>query len=372
VATVVLTSKSLWQFYDSVSEYEYTDADRARKMFDDLLAAGIDTYTAPPELWHNASMVAARVKHREAEEQVVLRGLNEYPGNVILLCDEMQMRQTTHYDPARAKEIWQQLDGMDRSLTAPHWRFWVYGAIYHATQLCDQTTALGLLDEGLRSVRRDALMDILRSYRRVLIDCVPSEPLDSEEAVIDHQRRALDQLEQRYRWGIELGVETAYVLATDLAVLCQERAGTDLKVPETEPVSSADAEGAGNHNDYLDRALEYLSLAERLYTGNENHPLWDLYEPRIRILMAQRKYGDALKLLNSLPRARLTETSGLATMRRLAARMTGETLDDAGAPDLGRALGVLLQNEGEQLYAIAQANPAVQSILVHVAQRLVQ
>ena len=83
------TRKSLWPIYHLASAYEYTDPARARQVLDTVQAEGLDNYTAPPELWHNVSMVAARVLHQEIELALIQAGLREWPDHIDLLCDGM-------------------------------------------------------------------------------------------------------------------------------------------------------------------------------------------------------------------------------------------------------------------------------------------
>lgn len=111
---------------------------------------------------------------------------------------------------------------MPTKKTAPYWRFWVFGAMYHVAILRDPDSAMKLLDEGVRSVTRDALMDILASYRRVLVDSIPRHLLKDEKDMREYQLQTLDLLEKRYKLGISLGIENAYVLARELAKLHQE------------------------------------------------------------------------------------------------------------------------------------------------------
>ncbi len=366
--------KSLWPFYYQVERYEYTDPEQARKLFDRLLEEGLDNYTASPDLWHNAAMVAGRVRHRIAQLAFVEAGLREWPDNVDLLCDELQYRHTSHYDIEKAQEIWQRLSEISREVTGPYWRFWVYGAIYHAVELCNPQMGLKLLDEGLKWVKRDGLMDILRSYRRVLVDSTPLEQIEDQEQLVAYHKQGLKILEERYKLGIELGVENGYVLATELARLYQEQAGA---TPSSPSSTSLGADGQtleqspSAKDDYLKQALKYLDLAERLYTGNPNHAVWEIYEARARILMAQHRYGDALKVLSSLPEVRQREPS-IATMLSLAALMTGEKIEtqEQGEASLSEVLSSLLQNDGELLFRIASENPGVASVLRKIVQRL--
>lgn len=127
--------KLLRPFYYEVERYAFTDPQKARELFDHIIEEGLDNYTASPDLWHNAAMVAGRVQHRIAPLALVEAGLREWPDDVDLLCDALQYYHTTHYDLQKAQEIWQRLENMPREVTGPYWRFWVYGATYHAMYL---------------------------------------------------------------------------------------------------------------------------------------------------------------------------------------------------------------------------------------------
>lgn len=365
------TLKSLWPVYDQVKPLEYFNPPRAREMIERVYDEGFDRYTAPPDLWHNLSMIAAKVRHREAELDLLQAGLKEWPDDVDLLCDEFQLRITSHYDATRAEEIWQKLNTeMPRNRTGPYWRFWVYGAIYHAITLHDTKTAHALLDEGLGYVRRDGTMDILRNYRRILIDSAPEIDLPDEQSVRNYYTKVFDKLEKQYQLGIDLGVENAYVLATDLARLYQERAGTGTLGDGRD--ASQDSQPALVQSQYVSEAIRYLDLAEMLYTGNTNHPVWDIYEVRIRILMAEHRYGEALKLISSLPRARLNNDPSLLTMLRVASAMTGETppqlVDLESEEGIQAAINKLLtEKDGMILAGIVRRNPDLARLLGSIA-----
>ncbi|WP_322490450.1 hypothetical protein [Chloroflexus sp.] len=367
-------TKSLWSFYLEVDGLEFSNQQKARERFDQILAEGLGHYTGPPDLWHNTAMTAGRVQHHQAQLAVVEEGLREWPNNVDLLCDALQYRYSSHFDQEQAQRLWQTLASMPREQTGPYWRFWTYGAIYHATTLNDPATALQLLDDGLLFVKRDGLMDILRTYRRVLIDSVPLRKLDSIDQLAAYHQEALDILESRYQMGIQLGIENAYVLAQDLARLYQERAGV-----------AADESSPKENDAYLRKALEYLDLAEKLYTGDPNHQVWSIYVQRVRILMAQHKYGEALKILRSLPERMREGDPSLATMYKLAAYMTGEPIEplaDRRATVAGQAaektekehleeaLQLIFANEGSLLFEIAKDNPAVAHILRRIVRAL--
>ena len=349
----------LWRVERDARAREFSEPAASRSIIDGILD-DIDSYDAAPNTWHTLAMIAGRVDHYEARLIIVQAGLRQWPENVDLLCEEVQMLSTPTegYNPKLGKAKWERLRELDRTLTGPYWRFWVYGAIYLARHLNQPEEALRFLDEGLTHVIRDSLMDIFRSYRRVLVDSVPLRTLESEEAVREYQEWATRTLEQRLTLGLELGLENGYVLATELAQLYQERRGVE----------------EGDEN--LHKALSYLDAAEKLYTGSENHPIWEIYVPRARILIALRRHGDALKLLRSLPR-QVRDDRSIEALLQLASLTTGEPLE-AGSPEdqspmqqATSGLPVLLANDGDLLFSIARQHEHVGSVVLSVAQRLV-
>jgi hypothetical protein len=285
---------------------------------------------------------------------------------------------------------------------AAFWRFWVYGSTYLARTLNRPDEALKLLDEGLFNVRRDGLMDILRAYRRILVDSVPDEPLldtgmpetdpEIESRLRNAADRSLKKLESRYLLGIQMRVENGYVLAMELATLYQERAGADMEAYQ--PANGAHAASgerlSGHATRYLETALEYLDLAERLYTGNQNHPIYQIYEARARVLMALRRYGEAYNLMRSLPEVRQHEPSmssmlafaaysiGLETptqQRAAAAAASSSSAAGSGASlsadDVRKqTLQNLFANDGKELEQLVRMNPQLGRALLSVLQRL--
>lgn len=390
--------KPLWQFYNLVTQYEYTDEVEAREIFDQTMG-DFENYTASPDLWHNTAMVAGRVDHYDAQAKLIQEGLREWPDKVDLLCDELQQCITHHYDEKRAAEIWEQLDSMPRQKTGSYWRFWVYGALYLSRVLSKRQEALDLLDAGLRSVRRDALMDIIRSYRSILIDSAPEESLKTTEEVERFQEDALNRLEERYRLGIRLGVENGHVLAIQLAQLSRERAGQGLVQDDSSdeakqarerasqsPVQDDSSDGDRQTREHLEQALEYLDLAESLYTGigGENHPVWEIYQERARVLMAMNEYEEALYLLRSLPKSRQNEMS-LSAMMKFAAFKTGMDLEAKSVPGasaesdvttfspeeaLDQAIQILFANNGRLLSELARDNAMIRRVLDQVMHQL--
>jgi predicted transcriptional regulator len=78
----------------------------------------------------------------------------------------------------------------------------------------------------------------------------------------------------------------------------------------------------GDADNVLEEVLELLDVAERTYTENANHPLWEIYEEKAITLMARRRYEDALQIFRSLPGYRLSDS--LQVMAQYAANMTGQ------------------------------------------------
>jgi hypothetical protein len=353
------SKKQLWRIRPELEKLEFTSPSRAREIMDAFLEE-IDSYTGTPDMWHTIAMIAGRTQHYDARLLIIQAGLREWPDDVDLLCEQLQSYygRASSYNPVLAKQTWDKLCSLGVDIVKSYWRYWVYGAIYYARELNDSQAAIGMLDEGLLHIRRDSLMDIFRNYRRILIDSVPLRSLKGQDEVKEYQNWVLNTLEEKYKLGIMLATENGYALATNLATLYQEQAGNS-------------SEG----NDYLEKALSYLDLAEKLYTGNGNHPVWDIYIVRIRIYMAQHRYGDALKILKSLPKQITEDDLSLVTMKKLCGYMTGESIDEdesSTEPDLDAAIKVaipaLFQNDGEILRALIRQNPSMKSILLKALQ----
>lgn len=231
-------------------------------------------------------------------------------------------------------------------------------------------------------------MDILRNYRRVLVDSAPVREIQDEKDLEEYHRWVLQTLEERYLMGLRLGLENGYVLASELAQLYQEQAGREnLRYPEHVEEGATDA-GERVGENYLAKALHYLELAEKLYTGDLNHPITPIYEQRFRILMAQRKYGEALSLIQSLRytlRGRIRQDFSPAIMWERAARSTGQSLEELeeilGIPKgtvspgtspnaLNEAVNLLFAEDGRLLEEVARHYPQIRKTLAMVCSRL--
>lgn len=371
-------SRLLRNFYNQLARFEYTNPSRAFSLLDDLLK-NISEYTGAPDVWHNTGMVASRLNFPQRLE-IIRAGLLEWPDDVDLLCDDLQFCYGSEYDFGRAQQIWAKLESMPEAETGQFWRFWVYGANYHA-KMGRVQEGLDLLDRGILAVKRDGLMDVFRGYRSVLVDHVPRRVLKGEEELVGLHAEMLEILESKFSLGIRLGIENGYVLALELARLYQEMAGTDFFDQAAGQVEPDEVQRKVNEK--LRRALDLLHLAECLYTGDPNHPIQAIYERRINILMPLHEYDEALKLLVSIsPSSRQLEEQRIAreSMRRFATLKTGGSIDDnkpesleeeKSAEDaLQGALNLLFKNEGEILENLAISNPAIGQIISSIASKL--
>lgn len=337
----------------------------------EALSKRIDAYWGPPDIWHNIAIHASRLQMGDAEYQFFISGLNAWPQSVELLSDLLQEYTgvgNQHYSPDLARKTWEILDGLPRNITGSYWRFWVFSAIYLARIEGDPERGVQQLDKGLLAVRRDNIMDILRSYRTLLVDQAPGSPIHQFGELDAAQHNIIEKLEQRYMLGIRLGIENGYVLATDLAKLYQERAGT--RAVDSVLLDPRSAQEAVS--DDLDKALTYLKLAESLYTGDPNHRIDDIYRIRVRILMAQGHYGEVLRILQSMPDVTEKDPS-MKTMLRLAIRATGGKLDE-GAGDQDASAGSVMEQifdgEGERLARLVQQNAKIRQTFSRALQLL--
>ncbi|MBT8225773.1 MAG: hypothetical protein HKP61_21120 [Dactylosporangium sp.] len=289
------------QYYDDI-----------RRAIDYLVDGRLSTIEGSPSEWFNLAIQSRMVNNIAGGFSIIQEAVRRYPEDVDLLCELFQFRYN-HGDQALAAEVWERLNELGKAKTGPSWRFWVYGATYLARYLHDREGALALLEEGLSWVRLADLNNVFSHYRIVLIDGADLRAAGNRAQVAELHTRYVDLIQQRYKDGLELGIECGYVLAVDLAKLLRERsAGMD-------PESASEC---------LDVALRYLDVAERTYTHNGNHPIWNIYIEKAITLMARRRYADALQVFRSLPPHKLD--GRLETMARYAANTTGQTFAASG------------------------------------------
>ncbi len=302
-------------------------------------------------------------------------GLRMWPDDIDLLCSLLQEYYgagNLHYNPQQASVIWDRLTKLPPNKATPYWRFWVFGAQYHIRILNDPATAIKLLDQGLQYVRRDSVMDVLRAYRSALVDSIPVQQLADPASLETYHKFIFETLEERLRRGLRLGVENGYVLAQDLAKLYQERAGVIAASVESNSQSISQQQV----ENYLGKALEFLTLAEKLYTGDSNHPIDQIYIARIRILMAQRAYNEALNLIRSLPRETREQDPSLVAMYRLALWATGGNPDAESAhsceEEIQAAINGLFEPSGQNLKAFILSNRQAALVMLRALNELQQ
>ncbi len=277
----------------------------ASELFYGLIEKDLSGLRGAADEWFNLATSAMRARNYTAAEQIIATAIKQHPDDVDLRCFRFSFcyGHKTIPDALKARA---ELDGLGSERTSTYWRYWCYNAQFESIYLGNKEEAARLLDKAMKVVPPADLLNIFRQYRQVLIDgranC--SDPDAEREA--DHREFA-QRVENKFRHGMSLGMETGYVLAIDLARLLRER---------TSGMNLADADKV------LEEVLELLDKAERTYTENANHPLWEIYEEKAITLMARRRYEDALQIFRSLPEYRLSDS--LRVMAQYAANMTGQ------------------------------------------------
>jgi len=298
-----------------------------------------------------------------------------------LLCSQFQQfyaKSDMYYSPQAARERWEYLRKLPIEQTGPAWRFWVYGATYYSSELKNTQGAEDLLRQGLSYVRRDGIMDILRAFRGVLLSGPPAKLVNFADLEAE-QEHLFQSVQDQFLLGIRMGVDNSYVLAMDLAEMYQERAGI-ANVPVAVQQNLSDKQ-----RNYLDKALEYLALAERLYTGDSNHPIYEIYLAEARVLMALKEYSKVVNILQSLPISMQGDQS-IATMLKLARQSIGLPISDQKAnrdgtgasspsPELIEqiqqdVLQTLFGEDGKGLEQLLRNNPRLVEVVIDVLQRL--
>lgn len=225
---------------------------------------------------HNLVMHASKVERSDIEEQLLLSFISAAPGNVDLQADLLQFYYGKRWNPAACERQWQILN--DDRVVAPkdrasHWRYWMFGALYHARVKHDTVRAQELVTQGLKTVPGRNKSDILRNFEDVFIDFAQDPSFVTVIAAL--------------RKGIADGWPLGYTLALKLGVLLQQQAFSS---------------GVLNKEDNANRlreALDWLSLAESLFTNDGNHPVTEIYRARINVLMGLENYREAIDYIEA-------------------------------------------------------------------------
>lgn len=228
---------------------------------------------ASPDLWHNLATNYAIVDLEKMALSIFQQGSKRWPENIDLLAAMLQYRYMDFPDTEDAVRLW------DRMTSTPdkdyYWRYWVYGAVYHAKMLHEPDKALELLTEGLEKV---PAKDIANLYRNLpnIVALMPAGPKFTEQ---------LDETILLLKRGIEQAPHEGYTLAIALAKVLQRRASSD-----TEKARA-----------FLDEAMQAIRIAEMMFDGGDsNHPLSQLLFCKAGLLVAMKSHTEALPLLRAI------------------------------------------------------------------------
>jgi tetratricopeptide (TPR) repeat protein len=252
-----------------------------------------------PDTFHNLGVHADETFNNcDLGIRIFTIGASLFPDNVDLVADLLSMYVGKRFSPPKAAAVWDQLQKIDPAIRNTYWRYWVFGAQYQLKIRHDFESARTMLEQGAKAVYGDEKAKVLRALGTVLIDGTPDPQY---EAVMSAWKQA-----------IAAGHETAYILCTQLAELIQRMAGA-----ERDP---------DKRNQKLQEALDWLDMAEAVFTGDQNHPVTEIYRARINVLMGLARYREAIEyviaVLSSNPES-LYDSSLLAQLV-LACERNGE------------------------------------------------
>jgi tetratricopeptide (TPR) repeat protein len=283
----------------------------ASALFYELIGTDLRRLLGSPDEWFNLATSAARARNYTAYEALLRVAIEQHPADVDLRCSWFSFcyGHKTLEDALAARE---ELDALGLDTTATYWRYWCFNALFESQYLGNKAEAERLLDRALSAVPPAGLLNVFRQYRTVLIDGRANPSHADGDQPADHAA-LVQRVEDKYREGLRLGIEAGYVLAIDLAKLLRER---------TLGMRSAEADAK------LGEVLDLLDVAERTYTADGNHPLWEIYQEKAVTLMARRRYEDALQIFRSLPDYQLSDS--MRVMAQYAANMTGQEFRPPG------------------------------------------
>jgi hypothetical protein len=153
---------------------------------------------------------------------------------------------------------------------------------------------------------------------------------------------------EKYKLGLELGVENGYSIVLLLAELLQEQVYAD-----AQKVHSRENESV------LKQALDLLSYAESMFTDSANFPLQSIYTQKVNVLMGLKLYDEAHELLLSIQNSglELTQTQTLQLQR--AALGAGKSL----GLNSDEVVKYILSDKGQALAIKAQQNENLADML---------
>jgi len=230
--------------------------------------------TGPPDHWYN---IGTRFSSFDLDDEALLifeEGLKEHPQAVDLLCSVFQLQYGVASDLAAAGKCWEGLKKIESRKTS--WRYYAYGARFLA--ILGKKGGHQLLVEGIELV---PVKDIANLYVALAKQSF-FEPLSSED----------DEVDALLLEGVRRPIRLGHLLALELSRRTQRRSASEtdqLKRQET-----------------LEQALEYAALALALYTDpgeRNNHPVEEIYYQQAQLLVALKRYGEALQRLRAIERA---------------------------------------------------------------------
>jgi tetratricopeptide (TPR) repeat protein len=134
--------------------------------------------------------------------------------------------------------------------------------------------------------------------------------------VAEEYEKSINLVADRLKRGLELGVENGYALAIELAILYQEQAYATRQ--------------EGGQSESLQKALEVLEFAERMFTPTQldiNFPLHSIYKQKVNVLMGLKRYDEARELLLAMREAKVEFSSVQELQLQRAAIGSGKALD---------------------------------------------
>lgn len=322
----------------------------AYQFFSEVTESDLARLTGAADEWFNFAMSAARARNYGAYEKIILTALAKHPQSVELCCEWFQFCYG-HKTVADAQDAREKLEALGRDNTAGYWRYWCYNAMFESQYLGNREEAARLLETALAFVPPAGMLNVYRNYRVVLIDGHKRASLSDDKPTdpVD----LLKRVDEKYQEGLSRGIEDGYVLAIGRARLLREQ--TSGMKPEV-----ADAK--------LGEVLDLLDVAERTYSDDPNHPLWDIYREKAITLMARRRYEDALQIFKSTPEYLLNDS--LRLMAEYAANMTGQEFRPAGQQAIPEADTRLAQRLDALEVKLAERVETLEQVLGRVLSHL--
>jgi hypothetical protein len=350
--------QSIAKLYFALQDLRVAGRAREAKGLVEAVEGRLHEFEGPADFWFNFGTDCARLRMSAVEIEAFIVGEQQWPNNIDLLCAQFQCYYSSHQDPEKAKQINTRLENIPVVEKGRYWRYWVYSAIYQANILGNREKGIQLLDQGLLVVQRDNLAEFIRSYRRVYLDSPPStlSVVDmSQEKLSENTSKLIKEYQdnvakvvEKYKLGLELGVENGYSIVLLLAELLQEQVYAD-----AQKVHSRENESV------LKQALDLLSYAESMFTDSANFPLQSIYTQKVNVLMGLKLYDEAHELLLSIQNSglELTQTQTLQLQR--AALGAGKSL----GLNSDEVVKYILSDKGQALAIKAQQNENLADML---------